>query len=55
MIKVICAFCRKSLKKPGALIFSPPFKRGLVLKFHMCRDCWETTFGITPKPERGGE
>jgi hypothetical protein len=45
MFKLICRRCGKSLKQPGALVFSPPkenlWAKGLVEKYHLCLDCWD--------------
>lgn len=38
-----CDKCQKELKKPGALVFSPPESveaHAPVDKYHVCSDCW---------------
>ena len=36
-----CFGCDLPLLEPGALIFSPPNKRGECTKVHVCVPCWE--------------
>lgn len=42
-----CSCCGEKLKKPGALLFSPPDKfdldcsGNLCIKFHICINCFE--------------
>jgi hypothetical protein len=41
MLDLKCDQCRRELKEPGALIFSPPKGQGgLVEKYHLSVDCW---------------
>ena len=40
MITVFCGMCGQSLKKPGALIFSPPRTQCVVHKTHICLQCY---------------
>ena len=44
MIKVNCCKCKKSLKKAGALIISPPdtelHNSSKVYKMHLCCQCY---------------
>lgn len=41
MIKTKCSRCQNELKKPGALVFSPPEgETSVALKFHICDECW---------------
>lgn len=42
-MKINCDICFKLFKKPGALLFSPPFGRAVV-KTHICEDCYEAKF-----------
>jgi hypothetical protein len=66
-MKVQCNRCRQELKRPGALVFSPPYGpwTGLItLKFHICDECWpqvalflqgigtKTIVGRKPKPSK---
>ncbi len=39
-IKPRCNFCKKELHDFGALLFSPPRKRGVVKKYHLCKSCY---------------
>jgi hypothetical protein len=45
-MKVRCCICTKDLKKPGALVFGPPWKgedKKLICstnKYHVCEKCW---------------
>ena len=41
-IKPICNKCKKELKKFGAILFSPPDKKGKVKKFHICENCYKS-------------
>ncbi len=38
--KLKCDFCTKVLREMGALLFSPPTKKGIVKKFHVCAPCY---------------
>ncbi len=40
-IKPVCDRCKKELKTFGALLFSPPDKKSVVRKFHVCVVCYE--------------
>lgn len=42
MFEIKCDKCKAELKKPGALVFSPPRNKGskTVIKRHICFDCW---------------
>lgn len=40
-MKIRCDSCRKVLKKPGGLLFSPPNWRMRVQKFHLCKKCYK--------------
>ena len=40
-IKPICDRCNKELKAFGALLFSPPDKKSMVKKFHVCVPCYK--------------
>lgn len=40
-ISPICNKCGKELKKFGELIFSPPNKKDIVKKYHICQDCFK--------------
>ena len=39
-IKPKCDKCKKELKAFGALLFSPPNKKSVVKKFHVCVLCY---------------
>jgi len=39
-IKPKCDFCKRELKKFGAILLSPPNKNN-VKKFHICRKCYK--------------
>ncbi|MDO8620662.1 MAG: hypothetical protein Q7R31_00030 [Candidatus Levybacteria bacterium] len=39
-IKPICNKCGSELKDFGALLFSPPDKKGSVKKWHVCKKCY---------------
>jgi len=39
-IKPKCDKCKKELKVFGALLFSPPNKKSVVKKFHVCVPCY---------------
>ncbi|MBU4082407.1 hypothetical protein KKB98_00425 [Patescibacteria group bacterium] len=40
-IKPKCNKCKKELKKFGAILLSPPDKKDLVKKFHLCQFCYK--------------
>jgi len=40
MIKPICDRCGKELEEFGALLFSPPDKYNGVIKYHLCKECF---------------
>ena len=41
MIKVYCMLCKSELKKPGAILLSPPDKEDRVVKRHLCDKCYK--------------
>lgn len=45
MVIIECDKCLKELKKPGALVFSPPSPEEcqghIVNKMHLCVECWK--------------
>ena len=41
MIKPICDKCNKELLEPGAILLSPPDKKGWVRKYHICVGCYK--------------
>ena len=41
MIKPVCDVCKKELTDFGAILLSPPDKKGMVRKFHVCKKCYE--------------
>lgn len=41
-IKPVCKNCKKELKKFGAILLSPPDKKGKVEKFHICESCYKS-------------
>ncbi len=40
MLQIKCDSCGNELDKPGALLFSPPFKDNTCVKFHICSKCY---------------
>lgn len=42
-----CERCGRPLEQPGALMFSPPNKAGMVRKHHICADCYLAGEGFT--------
>ncbi len=52
-MKIKCDICKKMLKEPGALLFSPPtsypkyniIDNG-VIKYHICILCWHKMYPI---------
>ena len=40
-IKPICKDCERELKSFGAILLSPPDKRGKVRKIHLCKECFK--------------
>ena len=40
-IKPVCKECGKELKDFGAILLSPPDKRGRVRKIHLCKGCFK--------------
>ena len=49
-IKLTCFKCRKPLKRPGGLLFSPPsfpvseWGCDEVYKYHLCKFCYKKVF-----------
>jgi hypothetical protein len=39
-IKPTCDVCKKELKDFGAILLSPPNKKNIVKKFHVCKVCY---------------
>ena len=39
-IRPQCDKCKKELKEFGAILLSPPGKKNLVRKFHLCKKCY---------------
>jgi len=39
-IRPKCDRCGRELSDFGAVLLSPPDKKGTVRKFHICRDCY---------------
>lgn len=37
----ICDFCKKEIFKFGAILLSPPNKKGSVKKYHLCKKCYK--------------
>ncbi len=48
MLKIKCDFCKKKIKKPGGLIFSPPVKK-ITVKIHVCVSCYRKFIKILSK------
>ena len=40
-IKPICDACKKELVEFGAILLSPPDQQRKVIKFHICKDCYQ--------------
>ncbi|MBS3090516.1 hypothetical protein J4433_01975 [Candidatus Pacearchaeota archaeon] len=40
-IKPKCDACKNELEDYGALLFSPPDKKNLAKKWHICQDCYK--------------
>ncbi|MCX9013047.1 MAG: hypothetical protein OIN66_18255 [Candidatus Methanoperedens sp.] len=40
-IRPVCDKCKKELGDFGAILFSPPDENNKVVKFHLCRACYE--------------
>ena len=58
MITVFCGMCGQSLKKPGALIFSPPRTQdkmlgSVVYKTHICLQCYSKLIDWIVGTEKG--
>lgn len=41
MINPKCEKCGKELQEFGAILLSPPNISNMVVKYHICRDCYE--------------
>ncbi len=41
MIRPVCDFCKKELTDFGGLLFSPPDKKSVVKKLHVCKPCYK--------------
>ncbi len=40
-IKPKCNKCGKELTDFGAILLSPPDKTSMVVKYHLCKDCFQ--------------
>lgn len=40
-IKPICDRCKKELTDFGGILLSPPDDQRKVIKFHVCKDCYQ--------------
>ena len=40
-IKPKCDFCKNELKEFGGILLSPPNKKDMVNKKHICKDCYK--------------
>lgn len=40
-IKPFCDKCKKELTEFGAILLSPPDQKGMVKKWHVCKECYE--------------
>lgn len=47
-MNIRCNGCGKTLKKPGAILLSPPSK-GKVRKIHLCKTCYSRTLKLITK------
>ncbi len=43
-IKPVCKDCEKELKTFGAILLSPPDKKGKVHKIHLCKKCFKRVY-----------
>jgi hypothetical protein len=37
MIHPVCAICEQELTEPGAILLSPPDRKGKIKKYHICK------------------
>ena len=42
-IKPICNKCGKEIMDFGGLLFSPPYSKDFVKKWHLCKTCYRET------------
>ncbi len=40
-IKPLCDVCKKELTDYGAILLSPPDKKSMVKKYHICKSCYK--------------
>jgi len=51
MIKLKCAKCKKTLTKPGGLLFDPPRSFSeMVCKYHLCVSCYWLVYDFVLDP-----
>lgn len=43
-IKPKCDRCKKELKEFGGILFSPPDKKNMVMKLHLCKKCYTAIY-----------
>jgi len=48
-MKIKCEGCGKTLKKPGAILLSPPTKKK-VTKLHLCDECYSRSLKLLKTP-----
>lgn len=48
-ISPTCDRCKKELTEFGAILLSPPDKDNKVIKFHICKACYELLLKDIPK------
>lgn len=53
-IKPKCSICGDELRDYGALMFSPPNREGITIKWHVCKKCW-STFVLLLSSSKGKE
>lgn len=43
---ICCSRCGQKLEEPGGLLFDPPDKEDTVVKYHLCRGCWDYAWDV---------
>lgn len=41
-ISPTCDKCKKELEDFGGILLSPPDEKGMVKKYHLCKECYST-------------
>ena len=58
MLKIKCDICGREIEKKGAILFSPPDKRELCKKTHICTECYREVMkylGVGSSVGRAGD